>query len=217
VTLVKICGITQTVDAERACALGAWAIGLVLWPESPRACAVETAEQIGARFKRRLEVAGVFVNPTLDELSLYADRCSLSLLQLHGEEGPAFCREAARRTGCKVIKAQRVLDAHSVRALDAYSVDYHLLDAHIAGRRGGTGETFNWELVRHHSPRVPLILSGGLNADNVGDAIAAVSPFAVDTASGTEAAPGRKDPHALTAFFRAAASAKQIPAAAARR
>jgi phosphoribosylanthranilate isomerase len=97
--------------------------------------------------------------------------------------------------------------------LDAYSVDYHLLDAHVAGRPGGTGQTFNWDLARQHSERVPLVLSGGLNADNVADAIAAVAPFAVDTASGTEAAPGRKDPHALTAFFRAVAGAKQTTAA----
>jgi len=212
-TRVKICGVTEPEDALLAAELGAWAIGLILWPGSPRACAMDMAEEIGARLKRRLEVAGVFVNPTLDEISDAAERCSLSLLQLHGDEGPAFCREAARRTGCKVIKATRVRSAASVRALRSYQVDYHLLDAHVPGRLGGTGQTFAWELSRERDRSVPLILSGGLDADNVRSAIDATSPFAVDVASGTERSPGRKDPARLRAFMRAVAGPDEDDAA----
>jgi phosphoribosylanthranilate isomerase len=149
----------------------------------------------------------VFVNQSLDEIALLADRCRLSLLQLHGDEGPAFCREAARRTGCKVIKSARVRDAAQVRALRAYPTDFHMLDAYSPSVPGGTGQRFDWELAKLHPRTPPVILSGGLTPDNVGEAIAAAHPWAVDTASGTEAAPGRKDPAKLEAFFRAVAAA----------
>lgn len=206
-TRVKTCGITTLDDARMAIDLGAWAIGLILWPESKRACPADVAEEIGALLHRRVEIAGVFVNATLDEVTLAADRFNLSLLQLHGDEGPAYCREAARRTGAKVMKAIRVKDAASVRDLDAFYTDFHLLDAHVTGRRGGTGETFAWDLARHHRGSVPVVLSGGLTPDNVAEAVAAVRPYAVDSASGTEAAPGRKDPSLMEAFFDAVAEA----------
>jgi phosphoribosylanthranilate isomerase len=206
-TVVKACGVTRLEDAERAAELGAWAIGLVMYPASPRVCDPAAAEEIGSAMKRRVEVAGVFANATLDEVAEIAERCSLTLLQLHGDEGPAFCQEAARRTGCKVMKAARVRDPAAVRALRPFHVDYHLLDAHVPGRLGGTGETFSWELVDAHDRSVPVVLSGGLAPGNVGDGIAATRPFAVDTASGTEAEPGRKDPAKLEAFFRAVAAA----------
>ena len=206
-TRVKSCGITNLDDAELAAELGAWAVGLILWPGSQRACPPAAAEEIGAALHRRCEVAGVFVNAPLDELGLAADRFGLTLLQLHGDEGPAYCREAARRTGAKVMKAVRVKDAATVRGLGSFHTDFHLLDAFVPGQRGGTGETFAWDLVRHHRGGVPVVLSGGLTADNVGEAIAAVGPFAVDSASGTEAGPGRKDPARMEAFFRAVEAA----------
>ena len=213
-TRIKSCGITTLDDAQLAAELGAWAVGLILWPDSPRACEPAAAEEIGAALHRRCEIAGVFVNATLDEVALAADRYGLTLLQLHGDEGPAYCREAARRTGCKVMKAVRVKDAAVVRGLEAYRTDYHLLDAYVPGARGGTGETFSWELVRHHRGSVPVVLSGGLTADNVGAAIAATRPFAVDSASGTESSPGRKDPAKLEAFARAVALADERSAEA---
>jgi phosphoribosylanthranilate isomerase len=202
-TRVKICGITSLDDATRAADLGAWALGMIFWPQSPRACVPQEAERIGAQLRRRVELAGVFVNATLDEVALEADRASLSIVQLHGDEGPAYCREAARRTGAKVMKAVRVGNAAHVRRLQTFHTDLHLLDAHVPGSRGGTGETFNWELVRAHRGPVHVVLSGGLTPDNVGEAIEAAHPFAVDTASGTEAAPGVKDPAKLSAFFNA--------------
>jgi phosphoribosylanthranilate isomerase len=203
VTKVKICGITHPDDARRAAELGAWAIGLIFHEPSPRAVDPEVAEDIGAELRREVEVVGVFANDPLDRVAELADRCSLTMLQLHGDEGPAFCREAARRTGAKVMKALRVHDKADVRYATAFHTDYHLLDAHVPGLRGGTGETFAWELVEAHDRRTPIVLSGGLTPENVGDAIAAVRPFAVDTASGTDASPGRKDPAKLKAFFRA--------------
>jgi len=209
-TRVKICGITRPADARRAADLGAWALGMVFWPDSPRQCAIEDAEAIGAELRRRLQLAGVFVNATLDEVASTADRCGLTLVQLHGEEGPAYCREAARRTGCKVMKAVRVRDAAQVRDLQRFHTDFHLLDAYSPRTPGGTGETFAWELAREHGGEPPVVLSGGLTPENVGEAIAAARPVAVDTASGTEAEPGRKDPAKLKAFFRAVEAADRV-------
>jgi phosphoribosylanthranilate isomerase len=185
---------------------------MIFWPGSPRACPVDQAEAIGAHLHRRAELTGVFVNAPLDEVAATADLCRFSMLQLHGDEGPAYCQEAARRTGCKVIKAARVRDAAQVNALRAYHTDFHLLDAHSPKAPGGTGESFDWELARLHAGVPPVILSGGLTPDNVSQAIEAGRPFAVDTASGTEAEPGRKDPAKLTAFFRAVESADHVVA-----
>src|SRR5436190_15705908 len=130
-TRVKICGVTRPEDASHAVEAGAWAIGMIFFDGSPRACDPAVAEAIGAELKRRAEVAGVFVNAPLDEVVQLADHCSLTILQLHGDEGPAYCREAARRTGAKVMKAQRARDAAAVRRLESFrEVDIHLLDAH---------------------------------------------------------------------------------------
>ena len=212
-TRVKICGLTALEDAHQAVELGAWALGMIFWPQSPRACPIEQAEAIGAQLHRRVELAGVFVNATLDEVAGTADLCRFSLLQLHGDEGPAYCREAARRTGCRVMKAARVRDAAGVQALRAFRTDFHLLDAHSEKAPGGTGESFDWELVRHHPGTPPVVLSGGLTPDNVGQAMAVAEPFAVDTASGTEAEPGRKDPAKVGALIRAVEQASGVAAA----
>jgi phosphoribosylanthranilate isomerase len=200
VTRIKFCGITNLDDAERAVAAGAWAIGLIFWPQSPRRCDLGAAVEIAASVKRRVEVAGVFVNATLDHVAATADAVGLTLLQLHGDEGPAYCAEAARRTGAKAIKAARVRSGADVQALSAFHTDYHLLDSYSAAVPGGTGETFAWEIARAHRGKTPVILSGGLHPGNVADAIAAVRPFAVDVASGTEASPGVKDHDKLDAF-----------------
>jgi phosphoribosylanthranilate isomerase len=200
---VKICGTTNLADAERAVELGAWALGLIFFERSPRRCRADEATAIAAALRRRVELCGVFVNAGLDRVADAADRLGLSLLQLHGDEGPAYCREAARRTGCRVIKAVQVRSRADLQALEPFHTDFHLLDAPALGLRGGTGETFDWELARAHHGDAPMILSGGLDPGNVREAIAVTHPFAVDVASGVEAEPGRKDPARLEAFFAA--------------
>jgi phosphoribosylanthranilate isomerase len=214
VTRVKICGITNPEDAELAAELGAWAIGLIFHEPSPRSVDPDVAEVIGAEMRRRLEVVGVFVNEPLDRVAELAERCSLSILQLHGDEGPAYCREAARRTGAKVMKAVRVHDRADMRRANSFRTDYHLLDTYVAGLRGGTGQAFPWEIVDAHDRRTPVVLSGGMTPDNVADAVAAVRPFAVDSASGTEAEqPGHKDPAKVKAFFRAVEQGDRVEVA----
>jgi phosphoribosylanthranilate isomerase len=212
VTRTKFCGITTLHDAELAVSANAWAIGLIFWPRSPRRCQPGRAAEIAAAVKRRVEVVGVFVNATLDHVAEIADAVGLTMVQLHGDEGPAYCAEAARRTGCKVIKAARVRSGADVRALFRFHTDYHLLDSFTAGVPGGTGETFSWEIARGHRGRVPVILSGGLGPANVADAIEAVRPFAVDVASGVERSPGHKDPEKVQAFAAAVRSAVAVGA-----
>jgi len=197
---IKFCGITDPADADAAIAAGAWALGVILWPGSPRHCRPDVAAEIAAAHRRHAQIVGVFVNATLGQVAQAAEGIGLTMLQLHGDEGPAFCGEAARRTGCKVIKAARVRSGADIQALSAFHTDFHLLDSYARGIPGGTGETFAWELARGHSENIPVILSGGLRPDNVGDAIAAVRPYAVDVASGTELSPGRKDHDKLRAF-----------------
>ena len=198
---VKICGNTNLADATMAADLGAWALGLIFHEPSPRACGVDEATEIAAALRRRVELVGVFVNPELDRLATVADGVGLTMLQLHGDEGPAFCAEAARRTGCKVIKARQVRTQADLQAMEPFHTDFHLLDAHHEDLRGGTGTTFDWGLVEQRRTPQSLIVSGGLTPENVGEAIAMTQPFAVDVASGVEAEPGRKDPDRLEAFL----------------
>jgi phosphoribosylanthranilate isomerase len=207
-TQVKICGITRLQDAELAVELGAWAVGMVFFRASPRRCSLEEGQRITSALRRRVELCGVFVNAPMQEIVGVSEQLGLTLLQLHGDEGPAFCGEAARRTGARVVKALQVSGPGDIRDAARFHTDFHLLDARsvVPGReqlRGGTGETFDWKLLAGRRSKVPLILSGGLSPDNVGEAIERVRPFAVDTASGTESAPGRKDPSKLGDFFAA--------------
>jgi len=201
---VKFCGIARIEDARAAARLGAWAIGLNHSEQSPRRCDPETAVAIGAELRREVELVGVFVNPTLDEVARAAEDESLSMVQLHGDEGPELCREIARRTGCRVIKALRVRSGAEVQAAEAFRTDFHLLDAHRPGNPGGTGESFDWELVAGRRSQVPLILAGGLRPGNVAEAIGIARPFAVDVASGIELSPGVKDHELMAAFADAA-------------
>jgi phosphoribosylanthranilate isomerase len=163
------------------------------------------AAGIAAALRRRVELVGVFVNPTLDEVAHAAEALHLSHIQLHGDEGPAFCAEAGRRSGCRVIKAVRVASGAEIQDLERFHTDFHLLDAAVAGQRGGSGQAFDWALAARRRSDVPVILSGGLTADNVAEGIASVKPYAVDVASGVESAPGVKDPDRLAAFLAAAA------------
>jgi phosphoribosylanthranilate isomerase len=200
---VKICGITRPEDAELAAGLGAWALGFILWPGSKRAADHAVVAGISHALQRRVERVGVFVNQPLDEIERLVDTLGLSYVQLHGDEGPAFCAAVAQRTGARVIKALRLAHAADLREADRFHTDLHLFDTAAAGLRGGSGRTWDWSLVARRRSPIPFIVSGGLTPENVGDAIAATHPWGVDVASGTEASPGVKDPAKLRAFFEA--------------
>jgi phosphoribosylanthranilate isomerase len=210
----KICGITRPNDAELATELGAWALGFILWPGSPRACDPEVAAGIAQALRRRVETVGVFVNAHLDDVARMAELIGFTHVQLHGDEGPAFCDAVAQRTGCKVIKAVRVASGADLQQLARFHTDFHLLDTAAGKLRGGSGQAWDWALAARHRSAIPVILSGGLHAGNVAEGIAAVHPWGVDTASGTESAPGVKDPDKVAAFMAAvsAAAPAEVPA-----
>lgn len=203
-TRFKICGVTRARDAEQAVELGAWAVGVIFHPGSPRHCELDAAAEIAAVVRRRAELVGVWVNGHLDEVTERADALGLTAIQLHGDEGPAYCAEIARRTGAIVIKAIRVRAVGDLVALRTHRTNFHLLDTGHPTLAGGTGETWDWRMLatasRYGPPR---ILSGGLTPENVAEAIATLRPFAVDVASGVESSPGIKD-HARMAAFAAA-------------
>jgi phosphoribosylanthranilate isomerase len=201
---VKICGITNLDDAAEAVLLGAWAIGLIHYGKSPRRVTTDRATEIAAAFRRKCEVVGVFANPELEEVARAVEDAGLTMVQLSGDEGPSFCAEIARKTGVKVIKAIHVTSAADVHAAEAFRTDLHLFDTGGKGLWGGTGKTFDWELLREHRSDVPAVLAGGLRPDNVAEGIAVTHPYAVDVASGVEAEPGRKDHALMAAFFEAA-------------
>jgi len=201
---VKFCGITNLDDAAEGVRLGAWAIGLIHFHGSPRNVDPAVAAQIAAAFRRKCEVVGVFVNPTLDEVTRAVEDEGLTMVQLNGNEGVSFCAEVKRRTGVKVAKAIHVASAADVHGAEAFRTDFHLFDRRAKGAWGGTGESFDWELLRDHRSEVPAILAGGLRPENVAEAIAVTRPYAVDVASGVELEPGCKDHAAMSAFFEAA-------------
>jgi phosphoribosylanthranilate isomerase len=208
---VKVCGLTNLHDAELAVEHGAWALGMIFYDGSPRRCSLEQAREITTSLRRRAELCGVFVNAPLEQVVGVSEQLGLTMLQLHGDEGPAYCAEAARRSGARVIKAAQVSSVGDVRDLERFHVDFHLLDArspHAGALRGGTGESFDWSLLAARRSKTPLILSGGLSQHNVAAAVATAHPYALDTASGTEAAPGHKDPRKLSAFFAAVRAAE---------
>jgi phosphoribosylanthranilate isomerase len=204
---VKICGVTNLDDAAEAVRLGAWAVGLVHYEGSPRRCEQAAAAEIGAAFRRKCEVVGVFVNPELEQVDKAVENAGLTMVQLNGAEGQSFCAEVARRTGAKVIKAIHVASAADIHAAEAYRTDYRLFDRRGKGLWGGTGTSFDWGLLTEHRSQVPAIVAGGLRPNNVAEAIAVTHPYAVDVASGVEAEPGRKDHGLMEAFFEAARGA----------
>ena len=201
---IKICGITNLEDALLATELGADALGFIFYPQSPRKVAPETAREIIAQLPPFVASVGVFVDEAAAVVQELAARLGLDWVQLHGQESPEYCRNLGRR----VIKGFRIQDAKSLRPLADYreAAQALLLDSYKQGQVGGTGTAFDWRLAREAKPYGRIILAGGLTPENVAQAIAIALPAAVDAASGTEAAPGRKDPAKLRAFFQAVSS-----------
>jgi len=196
---VKICGVTTVEDAQLAAELGASAIGLVLWPGSPRFVAPKQAKAIVAALPAFVSAVGVFVDQA-DAAMAIAREVGLSAVQFHGNE-PAG---SYRTLPIRVIKAVTVRDASAREEAAAVPAGATvLLDAHDRVKRGGTGRVVDWSIAAMIARERPVILSGGLNAGNVAEAVRTVAPYAIDVSSGVELAFGRKDPAKLRALFAA--------------
>ncbi len=196
----KICGITRIEDALAAAEAGADAIGLVFYARSPRAVDVGQARAIIAALPPFVTTVGLFVNATRCELNEILEAVPLDLLQFHGDETPQDC-EGYQRPWIKALRVRPGDDLEAACQLYAGARGI-LLDTYVPGVPGGTGEAFDWSLVPARLSK-PVILAGGLSADNVGQAIAQVRPYAVDVSGGVEQAKGIKDAAKIEAFMRA--------------
>ncbi len=202
---VKICGVTNVEDALVAVDAGADALGFMFYAPSPRCITPKAAGAIIRALPAFIAKVGVFVNPSEDEVRRAITECGIDTLQLHGEEPPDFCRQF----GLKVLKAFRVQGSETLGMLPDYSDATWLLDGFVAGTRGGTGNTFNWDIA---AQAVKLggrvILAGGLTPENAAEAVRKVRPYGLDVSSGVESAPGRKDAGKVRAFIADAKGAK---------
>ncbi len=198
-TRVKICGITRVDDAHAAANLGADAIGLVFYPRSPRAVDISQAQEIASAVPPFVTVVALFVNPSPTDVEAVLRAVPVDLLQFHGSEAPEECS----RFGRPYIKAVSMRhDVELTRSAREYtSARALLLDSYKAGIPGGTGTGFDWSMIPDELGK-PIILAGGLTADNVASAIRQVNPYAVDVSGGVEAGKGVKDAHKLAAFIR---------------
>lgn len=200
---VKICGITRREDADAAVRLGADAVGFVLWSKSPRAATVAEAARIAAALPSFVTRVGVFVNPSLNEVNDAVTRIGLDVVQLHGDESPG----AFHTVEARCVKATALESDEDVRSVAAWAPEIMpLVDCADADRRGGTGRVADWTRAARVSFVRPIVLAGGLTAENVREAIAAVRPWAVDTSSGVEERPGIKSVERMERFFAAVAA-----------
>ena len=193
----KICGITNLDDANVAVENGASAIGFIFYEKSPRTISINNAKSISKHLPKTIARVGVFVNHEKDLIRLAISEVPLDMIQLHGDETPDFCNQF----DVPILKALRIKNEASLSVMDQYDVAVFLLDTFSNDQYGGTGETFDWSVLNRKF-KTPIILSGGLNPENILDAIDAVNPSAVDVNSGVESSPGKKDFNKLKLLFK---------------
>jgi phosphoribosylanthranilate isomerase len=193
----KICGITNLDDANVAVENGASAIGFIFYEKSPRTISINNAKSISKHLPKTIARVGVFVNHEKDFIRLAISEVPLDMIQLHSNETPDFCNQF----DVPILKALRIKNEASLSVMDQYDVAVFLLDTFSNDQYGGTGETFDWSVLNRKF-KTPIILSGGLNPENILDAIDAVNPSAVDVNSGVESFPGKKDYNKLKSLFK---------------
>lgn len=202
---VKICGITNLEDALASVDAGAHALGFNFYRQSPRYIEPSAARRIIEQLPASVLSVGVFVNEDSEKVARVADEASVRAVQLHGDESPSYCRNLKR---VFVIKALRVNSEFEPEQAAQYETEAILLDGFTARAYGGAGQSFDWSLaMRTRRLVAKLFLAGGLNANNVTEAIVSVQPYAVDACSGLESVPGRKDQARVRAFIKAAQEA----------
>lgn len=201
---IKICGITNTEDADIAVRAGADALGFVMYRKSPRWVEPTVARSIIAGLPPFVLAVGVFVNEDAERVRALTDECGFALAQLHGDESAMYCQNLGR----PALKALRLKDRATLLALAEFrgraNVRGVLIDAFSDQAYGGTGQPVDWTLAQEAARSTPIILAGGLNPANVADAIRMVRPYGVDVSSGVEQSPGKKDPDKVQAFIEAA-------------
>ncbi|MHC4122689.1 MAG: phosphoribosylanthranilate isomerase [Planctomycetota bacterium] len=195
---VKICGITNYKDAKAAIDMGADLIGFNFYQESPRYIPPEKAVEIISKLPAFVDTVGLFVNSSLNEIQEMVNTGCLNWIQLHGDENPKFCNELASLS-VKTIKAIRVKDKNDIEKANHFFTDVILLDAYHPEKYGGTGCTFDWNIVGHIGKRI--FLAGGITPDNVENA-AKLGVYGIDICSGIESGPGKKDHKKMKELFK---------------
>lgn len=196
---IKICGITNTDDALLSAKLGADALGFIFYKKSPRYISPVDAKSIIKKLPPFVSRVGVFVNESRDSVIETATECSLTAVQLSGDETRDFLMSLPFRA----IKAIRVKDDSSLRVIRSYNPGATiLLDSFVPGAYGGTGTSFDWQLVGGYLNDYHIIMAGGLRPENVSDMVSGLKPYGVDVSSGVEQSPGKKDPEKLRSFVR---------------
>lgn len=204
---VKVCGVRSVDEAEAALDAGADALGFNFWPQGRRYIAPRVAAEIISQLSPVASIVGVFVNAEASFIVDIASELRLTAVQLHGDESPEFC---AALGPIKTIKAIRVGQDFDLGIIQSYPVNMVLLDSSIQGSYGGTGQRFDWRIAIEAKRFARIILAGGLNTDNVWEAITQVRPAAIDVCSGVEAEPGRKDLGKLRSFMGVVARANAL-------
>ncbi len=194
---VKICGLTNYEDASAAIDMGADMLGFNFYPESPRFVQLEKAVEIINKLPAFIDIAGVFVNCRLEQIKEVISECQLDWVQLHGDESPEFCRSFLS-LDVKTMKALRVKDKSDIEKAESYFTDAILLDAFSPEKYGGTGMSFDWNILGHIDKRV--FLAGGINPDNAVEAVE-LGVYGIDVCSGIEAEPGKKDHNKMKKLF----------------
>jgi len=200
-TKIKICGITNVQDAHVAVDLGTDALGFIFVPDTPRYIEPQDAVQVISKLPPFITKVGVFADESPQVISQIIQTCGLNAIQLHGSETPEYCDNIRACGRVTTIKSFRVKDRHSLSPIPEYRVSAYLLDTYVKGKKGGTGETFNWDLAIEAKKYGRIIIAGGLTPGNVAEAIRRVQPYAVDVGSGVEAIPGKKDHAKIKAFI----------------
>lgn len=199
-TKIKICGITRREDLDYVAACGADAAGLVFQPSSPRCLSSEAACSLLKTRPPFLSIVALFMDAPADAVRLVLDRVDVDYLQFHGSETADYCRDFGKPY-IKTIPLGSVTDVHAYAEPYRSSASAFLFDSNKAGSCGGSGKRFDWSLIAPQRGDLPLMLAGGLTADNVAEGIARLRPLAVDVASGVESAQGIKDKKKIDAFF----------------
>jgi len=199
---IKICGLTKPEDAAKCITLGADAIGLVFFKKSPRYLTVNRAQGIIHALPKGATVVGVFANEPFNSIMDIVYSCHINTVQLHGNEPPKFVNDLIKQ-GLRVIKALYMESEPSVKKMASYQASAYIVECAEGILPGGNAMVWNWQDAAPFSETHPLILAGGLTADNVGDAIRQAMPDVVDVSSGVEYAPGKKDMHKVTMFIKA--------------
>jgi phosphoribosylanthranilate isomerase len=204
VTRVKICGITNLKDALWAADAGADALGFV-FAKSPRRAVPSQVRKIVKAVGPWITTVGVFVNEDIKRVRQIAAECGLDAVQLHGDESPDYVRQL-KSSSCKIIKAFRLAGKADLKKVSKYAplVDAFLFDAKVAGKWGGSGQRFDWDILKSFKSSRPFIVAGGLSPEDAGEVVRRLSPYGVEASSSVERAPGKKDPKKVKEFIRRA-------------